>query len=449
MIDAPTIDVKYLRQLLLFMQPFFGAVILMSFYVWLYRRQVKDTSLIWLSASLLCASALGALNIAFAGGTYNRYIAFILSPALNILFTITVFQLLRVREFIQRRNLRVMVNYFLWGVALVSFAAATLELYGGLYGKSSVLTLGLNIDALISSITLLLLAAGLSYSFFKYGNQPLIGLTLLNFAYVIWYQFYTAAHDGNPPDNEFLVALNIISVSLLTFLFIALTLSWALSNTSRLKFINIEPVYIVVMFVDLRGSTAWARQMARDGDSEYVIKFKNKFNEWILRCASETLQDTPHPKFTGDGFMLVWERFSDAEIINRANKVVDLGCKLFESYPSWVDSNREELWKPVPPYIGVGVDFGYTKRLTSENGAYDYEGSPVNIAAKTQGLARPNGGVVIRDKWNLSGELRKKFIDNGEMVIGDEYIPIRTTNGVKLPAPTKIDLLPSDNLDIS
>jgi class 3 adenylate cyclase len=431
------------------MQPFFGAVILMSFYVWLHRRQATDTSLIWLSASLLSWSAVGALNLIVNGKAYQPWIAFFLSPASNILFTITAFQLLRVRELIQRRNLGVTANYILLGVALVSFAAAAAELHGELYGESSFSTSGLHIDALISSFTLLLLAASLSYSFFKYGNQPLIGLTLLNFAYLISYQFYSAGHGGKPPDDEVLVTLNIISVSLLTFLFIALTLSWALSNTSRLKFINIEPVYIVVMFVDLRGSTAWARQMAKDGDSEYVIKFKNKFNEWILGCASEALHDKPHPKFTGDGFMIVWESFSDSKIINRANKVVDLGYKLFESYPSWVNSNQEELWKPVPLYIGAGVDFGYAKRLTSENGAYDYEGSPVNNAAKMQDLARPDGGVVIRDNWKLSDELRKKFPNKGQMVIGDECIPICATKGVKLIAPIKIELPPSDNLRLS
>jgi class 3 adenylate cyclase len=443
------IDVEHLRLLLLFMQPFFGAVILMSFYAWLHRRQATDTSLIWLSASLLSWSAVGALNLIVNGKAYQPWIAFFLSPASNILFTITAFQLLRVRELIQRRNLNVTPNYILWGVSLVSFAAAAAELHGELYGKSSLSTIGLNIDAVVSCIALFLLAAGLSYSFFKYDNQPLIGLTLLNFAYLIWYQFYVAWHEGKPPETEFLVTLNIISVSLLTFLFIALTLSWALSNTSRLKFINIEPVYIVVMFVDLRGSTAWARQMDRDGDIEYVIKFKNKFNEWILRCASEALQDNPHPKFTGDGFMLVWESFSDSKIIDRANKVADLGCKLFESYPSWVESNREELWKPVPLFIGAGMDFGYAKRLTSENGAYDYEGLPVNIAAKMQDLARPDGGVVIRDNWNLSDELRKKFINKGQMVIGDEYIPICATEGVKLTAPIKIELPPSDNSGLS
>jgi class 3 adenylate cyclase len=431
------------------MQPFFGAVILMCFYFWLHRRQAKDTSLIWLSLSLLSWAATGFFQIAVSKGQFKPWVFFLLSPLSNIFFTITAFQLLRVQELIQRRNLKVKVLAFICGVAFLSFAALLLELYGKLYESAAFSTFGMNLDAVVSSLALFTLGAGMSYSFNKYGNQPLLGLTALTFIYYIWYQSYSLiGSGGNPPDNEFFAALNATSVSFLTLLFIALTLSWALSNTSRLKFLDFEPVNIVVMFIDLRGSTQWARKMAKEGDNEYVISFKNKFTEWILSCASGSPYGQPHGKFTGDGFMLVWENTEDSMILDHANAVAGLGCSLCSGYTYWA-KRTPELWKDVPKYIGIGVDFGCAKRLTSENGSYDYEGTPVNLAAKMQDLARPHGGVVIRGNWKLSDELRKKFTKKGQMKIGDEYIPICATKGVKLQTPIKIDVTPSDDLGLN
>jgi class 3 adenylate cyclase len=82
--------------------------------------------------------------------------------------------------------------------------------------------------------------------------------------------------------------------------------------------------------------------------------------------------------------------------------------------------------------MGVGIDFGPANRLTSENGSCDYLGLPLNYAAKLQGMARPDGGVVIRDSWRLTEDLIDKFTRKGTMAIGNERISIRATEGVKL-----------------
>ncbi len=87
--------------------------------------------------------------------------------------------------------------------------------------------------------------------------------------------------------------------------------------------------------------------------------------------------------------------------------------------------------KEVPPAIGIGVAFGSANRLTTENGSYDYSGLTVHYAAKLQTLARPRGGVVITDNWKLPTELHNKFSEKGKMLIGDEWIPVRATEGVE------------------
>jgi class 3 adenylate cyclase len=288
----------------------------------------------------------------------------------------------------------------------------------------------MNIDAVTSLIALGTMCLCVSYSFYKYGNQPLMALTVIDFVYIIWYQFHVAAIGGERVTNLVLVALNITSVAIMTMLFIALTLAWGLSHASRLRFREHELVNVIVMFVDLRHSTEWARKIS---DSAYVVKVMNKFTEWVLSRASQAPYGWPNIKHVGDGLMLVWEVSQDSLMLPLANAVAGLGDALSNDYQSWVESTPE-FYKEVPRAIGVGVAFGPAQRLTSENGSYDYSGDPVNMAAKLQHLARPHSGVVILDNWTLSEELVPKFTKRGKMQIGDEVIPIRATEGVRLSA---------------
>lgn len=73
---------------------------------------------------------------------------------------------------------------------------------------------------------------------------------------------------------QVLAALNVTSVSVMMMLFILLTLSWIVSHASRLQFKDSDSVLVIVMFVDLRGSTQWAKDIA---DGKYVVTFMNKF----------------------------------------------------------------------------------------------------------------------------------------------------------------------------
>jgi len=289
-------------------------------------------------------------------------------------------------------------------------------------------TVGLNIDAVVSLIALSTMALCLSYSFYKYGNQPLIVLTLADFIYFAWYQFSVAARGGALVENRFLMALNITSVSIMTMLFIALTLAWGLSHTSRLRFRESEPVRVIVMFLDLRGSTQWLKEVS---DGKYVVDFMNAFTEWTLSIVSDRSHGRPNVKHVGDGLMIVWEVIDNSLILTRTNAIVGLACAICGGYDSWVKSTPG-FYKGGPASVAIGIDLGPADRLTSENGSYDYLGLPVNYAAKMQSLARPLGGVVIQEKWKLSDELSYKFTKKGKMVIGDECIPIRATDGVRL-----------------
>jgi len=416
-------SLQKLRTLLSLIQPLVGASILMCFYVWLRRRQVKDQSLIWLSATLV--------SMAFATrfDSFPVFINGLWSAAANVLITITAFQLLRVQDAIQLHRLD------RWPTAITSFVVACSAIAWLLIStsvpQSSWYVLGMNIDAVTSLIALVAMCLCVSYSFYKYGNQPLMALTLIDFVYIIWYQFHLVSTGGERVTNLLLVALNITSVGIMTMLFIALTLAWGLSHASRLRFRESELVEVIVMFIDLRDSTEWSKKLA---DGSYVVKFMNKFTDWVLSRASQAPHGWPTVKHIGDGLMLVWEVPQPSLMLTLANAVVGLGYSLSSGYESWVKSTRD-FYREVPRAIGVGVAFGSAQRLTSENGSYDYSGVPVNLASKLQNLARPHSGVVILDDWSLANEFADKFIKRGKMQIGDELIAIRATEGVRFSAP--------------
>lgn len=433
-------ELLQLRLILAFVQPFFGATILMCFYLWLHRRQAKDyskdDSLVWLSISLLICSFPRAMPLIKLEGQYTAPISFFFSPLINILFTVTAFKLLRVKEAIKRHKLEKWAKTFIQVVVVFASATLILNLSGWLLkmsggGGETTFSVGANIDVVTSCIALITLGLCVSYSFYKYGNQPLIVLTLLDFGYLCWYQINILVRGGKEHDNIYFIATNITSLSTMMMLFIALTLAWGLSNTSRLRFKDSELVEAIVMFLDIRGSTEWVKKVSEGGDNKYVVNFMNKFSEWIYDRASEAPYGPPVVKPIGDGFMFVWEVPDNSMMISRANAIVGLGCALCSGYLSWVESTPG-LYKDVPSSIGIGVDFGSANRLTLENGSYDYLGLPLNYAAKMQALARPDGGVVIRDNWKLSNELYDNFSKKGKMIIGDECIPVRATKGVKL-----------------
>jgi class 3 adenylate cyclase len=436
-------DAEKLYQIVILVQEFFGAVILGMFYLWLSRRQVKDPSLKWLCVSLLSWSiAAFAGLLMWNNASIKPIIPFMFSPISSILLTMTAFRFSRVQEAIHRHKLQRGQRLSIWIVSIASCVAAGLVIFGGGVKKdvpANVFTsVGMNLDAVVSCCAIVALGIGLSYSFYKYKNYLLIALTILDLLYITWRQFnlvYLTINGAGPSNNSVLAALNIASYTTLTMIFISLAVAWSLSDASRLKRVGISPcVEIITLIFDLRGSTAWSRRIERE-HHDHVGTFMDE----LLELGSKTMSVLPFGrpnlvKYLGDGYMLVWELPDDSVGCDRMNAVVGAACNLYDTYPVWAkDASRR--WAEAPRSIGIGVDRGCAKRHTFENGSVDYQGSPVNNAAKMQDLARPDGGVVIRrDYWeNLSAELSDKFPEEGRMLIGQELISVRATKGVTLP----------------
>lgn len=431
-----------------FVTMFCGAMILILLDLWLRSRGVRDPSLIWLYLTLL-SWAVAKIPV-LVGWQFPRVelppwfgqqlqinaiepdqIKYLFSIVSSLCFAWAAFQLSRVRDlFTTQEQFKRCRRIFVWWIVFpLSLLSLYLQLFSQAYGRAADL-----IDAFASALACLVFLVGLIYSFYRYNNWFFIGyacVTLLPFAYR---QFYIA--ENGSPRIGIPAALSLLNTTMVVMLFIALAVAWALSDTARLKPVRISPkVYVVAMFLDLRGSTRWADEVM-EGDFDCIRDFIDEVREWILSEASRPPLVCPtFVKFLGDGFMYVWEVQKDT-LAARANAVAELACDLSHKYPAWVkrEGVKQVLpWK-APDGLGFGVDASHAIRLTFENGSEDYMGSPVSMAAKMQNMARPTGVVVQERMWRdiLDEKIADRFPQAGVMRLGDQEIKIRATKEVEL-----------------
>ena len=430
---------------ILFVVSFCGALILAAFALWLRRRGVKDSSLVWIGLSLFSwavSHAVGMLSedwLRRKVGIERTQIGYFLSPVSSLLFTKTAFRLARVRELFRHADMKIWPSAALAFVGVLSLIALFLIALPLILSQHTMINsakiagAGRTIDAIASCASLTILGAAMTYSFYKYGNLLLAGLTVITITSFNALQFIEAAKIMG---EENLAALKLPVLVMMIMLFTALAVAWSLSDTSRLKTVGAPAnINVIAMFFDLRGSTKWAAE-ALQGDLCYVGAFINELHTWAWKEATNLPCGRPNViKFLGDGFMFVWEASRDQTPACQAARVAKLGCNLVQQYPSWAAQNPE-LWRGVPSALGVGVDVGPAMRLTFENGSEDYIGAPLNMAAKMQDLARPCGGVVVRaDIWNgFDPELRAFFPTRGNASrIMSEQIIVYATEEVEMP----------------
>lgn len=412
------------------------AVILMILDAWLRSRRVKDPTLLWLYAGLVSwalAAALSShqllgdavtdlLRSQISRDISNKqaaeYIAYIFSPISSLLFTVAAFRLSRVREKFEAGPASVAKWSIIATVSILS-AASLLML-----GSVSLVDAAKVVDSIASVVAALSLGVGVTYSFIRYTNWPLAALSTITWLAILWRQIDSVT--GGVPDEGPRLAIAIVSNMTLGVLFVALALAWGLSEVSRLTIVG-EPqeVAVVAMFFDLRGSTHWSRH----SDNVQVSRFMNELREWALKQCEvlSPIGRAPHlVKFLGDGYALIWEMEINRDVVRRA---VDLACGLVLGYERWRNTllaAGDYLSEP-PKAIGAGLDFGRALRLTHENGSYDYIGEAVNLSAKFQSLARPNGGVVLSKGW-------WENLDEGRKV--------------RFAKQTSLDLSPSERIDV-
>jgi len=204
-----------------------------------------------------------------------------------------------------------------------------------------------------------------------------------------------------------------------------------------------DNVMVVACFVDIRGFTpAWDAMAGRQTKfklSDFLAKYHRMFLEAVLTMRSisegiwrrrvpdlaETLLEASIPasfKRLGDGMLLVWE------VPDQRGKAVleALYCAILDT----VTCVRgefvriiDDLCDDVPTEIrslrlGVGVASGDVLRLTFGNRDTEYVGSVLNLGARLQGVARPDG---VRVQQGVGEALRAVLLARDWAVVPEKF----------------------------
>jgi class 3 adenylate cyclase len=180
------------------------------------------------------------------------------------------------------------------------------------------------------------------------------------------------------------------------------------NTTAVARFPGLEDEYVkaelhngIVIFADIREFTSYM-----DTNSDYAISLLACFRRVLSQCFSDkTLKANVNERYTtfakelGDGVMLIWiaEQGSITDI--SAEEVSGLAFVSQEIVNRFYEVSAD--FAPDKYHVGIGVAVGSFQRLLyrdKNNPALfryrDYTGGTINLAARLEGLSRPNGVTV-------------------------------------------------------
>ena len=140
----------------------------------------------------------------------------------------------------------------------------------------------------------------------------------------------------------------------------------------------------LVLIYDIRGFTAASKRM---GTAD-LGAFMTGAHRTILDLFAEV--PPTFVKNLGDGHLLLWESATDAPDADLVAKVVAGAERARTAFTAFV-AGREATGTRLPKAVGIGVAFGEVSRQD------DYYGVALNLAARLQNLARPEGLALDRN----------------------------------------------------
>lgn len=174
------------------------------------------------------------------------------------------------------------------------------------------------------------------------------------------------------------------------------------------RFPGLEDEYVkaelhngIVVFADIREFTSYM-----DANSDYAISLLACFRRVLSQCFSgKSLKTNGNDRYTtfakelGDGVMLIWiaeqgsiTDISVEEVTGLAFVAQDIVKRFFEVSADFA---------PEKYHVGIGIAVGSFQRLLYRDKANpalfryrDYTGGTINLAARLEGLSRPNGATV-------------------------------------------------------
>lgn len=157
-------------------------------------------------------------------------------------------------------------------------------------------------------------------------------------------------------------------------------------------------VSAVILIYDIRGFTAASKKIAT-GD---LGKFATAAHRTILELFAE--RPPTFVKNLGDGHLLIWETTDDPEK-ELIGFVVAAAEKARAAFPAFVAGQKIEGVE-LPKHVGIGVAVGDVSRSD------DYYGVAVNLAARLQNLARPEGLAMDQTVFGMIGK-REELVRQG------------------------------------
>lgn len=144
-----------------------------------------------------------------------------------------------------------------------------------------------------------------------------------------------------------------------------------------------ESQFVVAVFLDIRGFSAWMTDSSRS-----AIYLKRIYTKIL----DEFFAEANFFKPTGDGLLVVLDHSED-DVAETIDAAVQRSMDLVEAFP---DITKGDLMInfAVPQQLGVGIARGSATRLVSGEETLDYSGEPLNLAARLMDLARPSGVVL-------------------------------------------------------
>jgi class 3 adenylate cyclase len=180
-------------------------------------------------------------------------------------------------------------------------------------------------------------------------------------------------------------------------------------NTSAVsRFPGLEDEYVkaelhtgIVVFADIREFTSYM-----DANSDYAISLLACFRRVLSQYfsgkslkANENARYTTFAKELGDGVMMIWiaEQGSITDI--SVEEITSLAFVSQEIVKRFSEVSAD--FAPERYHVGIGVAIGSFQRLLYRDKTNstlfryrDYTGGTINLAARLEGLSRPNGVTV-------------------------------------------------------
>jgi class 3 adenylate cyclase len=182
------------------------------------------------------------------------------------------------------------------------------------------------------------------------------------------------------------------------------------------RFPSLEDDYVraelhngIVMFADIRDFSSYM-----DANSDYAISLLACFRRVLSQCvsakslkANESDRYTTFSKELGDGVMMIWiaEQGSITDI--SVDEITGLAFVSQEIVKRFFEQSAD--FAPEKYHVGIGIAVGSFQRLLYKDRTNptlfryrDYCGGTINMAARMEGMSRPNGVSICVNSLPLN-----------------------------------------------